>query len=237
MTPIGPVDLLCRDEQGRSVAVEIKRRGEIDGVEQLTRYLELLNRDSVLAPVAGVFAAQQIKPQARTLAVDRGIRCLILGLRQDAGHGQRRVPAVLMARRRAPRKRAPARAPAAGAAARRNRVPTATTTRCGPWPRPARRKIYRCPGCDHEIRPATAHVVVWPTDSPGRRRGPAALAHVMLDEPRDAWSDPQMVVKCSQCAGQCEPEAGSTSSISTPPPSLGWMKLIREFAVPRRGAS
>ncbi|KRE30688.1 hypothetical protein ASG82_24465 [Mycobacterium sp. Soil538] len=78
MTPIGPVDLLCRDDQGRSVAVEIKRRGEIDGVEQLTRYLELLNRDSVLAPVAGVFAAQQIKPQARTLALDRGIRCLIL---------------------------------------------------------------------------------------------------------------------------------------------------------------
>lgn len=78
MTAIGPVDLLCRDEQGRSVAVEIKRRGEIDGVEQLTRYLELLNRDSVLAPVTGVFAAQQIKPQARTLATDRGIRCLTL---------------------------------------------------------------------------------------------------------------------------------------------------------------
>jgi RecB family endonuclease NucS len=78
MTPIGPVDLLCRDEQGRSVAVEIKRRGEIDGVEQLTRYLELLNRDTVLAPVSGVFAAQQIKPQARTLATDRGIRCLTL---------------------------------------------------------------------------------------------------------------------------------------------------------------
>jgi endonuclease len=78
MTPIGPVDLLCRDEQGRSVAVEIKRRGEIDGVEQLTRYLDLLNRDSLLAPVSGVFAAQQIKPQARTLAVDRGIRCLTL---------------------------------------------------------------------------------------------------------------------------------------------------------------
>ncbi|KMO75548.1 Endonuclease NucS [Mycolicibacterium obuense] len=78
MTPIGPVDLLCRDEQGRSVAVEIKRRGEIDGVEQLTRYLELMNRDSLLAPVAGVFAAQQIKPQARTLATDRGIRCLTL---------------------------------------------------------------------------------------------------------------------------------------------------------------
>jgi endonuclease len=78
MTPIGPVDLLCRDDQGHSVAVEIKRRGEIDGVEQLTRYLELLNRDSLLAPVSGVFAAQQIKPQAKTLAIDRGIRCLTL---------------------------------------------------------------------------------------------------------------------------------------------------------------
>lgn len=78
MTAIGPVDILCRDAQGGSVAVEIKRRGEIDGVEQLTRYLELLNRDSLLAPVAGVFAAQQIKPQARTLAGDRGIRCLTL---------------------------------------------------------------------------------------------------------------------------------------------------------------
>lgn len=78
MTAIGPVDILCRDAQGRSVAVEIKRRGEIDGVEQLTRYLELLNRDSLLAPVTGVFAAQQIKPQAKTLATDRGIRCLTL---------------------------------------------------------------------------------------------------------------------------------------------------------------
>ena len=78
MTPIGPVDLLCRDAGGATVAVEIKRRGEIDGVEQLTRYLELLNRDTTLAPVAGVFAAQQIKPQARTLAEDRGIRCLTL---------------------------------------------------------------------------------------------------------------------------------------------------------------
>ena len=78
LTAIGPVDILARDEQGRSVAVEIKRRGEIDGVEQLTRYLELLNRDSLLAPVAGVFAAQQIKPQARTLATDRGIRCVTL---------------------------------------------------------------------------------------------------------------------------------------------------------------
>lgn len=77
-TPIGPVDLLCRDAGGQVVAVEIKRRGEIDGVEQLTRYLELLGRDPLLSPVAGVFAAQQIKQQARTLAEDRGIRCLVL---------------------------------------------------------------------------------------------------------------------------------------------------------------
>ena len=77
-TAIGPVDLMCRDAAGVSVAVEIKRRGEIDGVEQLTRYLELLNRDPLLAPVQGVFAAQQIKPQARTLAEDRGIRCVVL---------------------------------------------------------------------------------------------------------------------------------------------------------------
>lgn len=77
-TAIGPVDLMCRDADGASVAVEIKRRGEIDGVEQLTRYLELLNRDPLLAPVAGVFAAQQIKPQAKVLATDRGIRCVTL---------------------------------------------------------------------------------------------------------------------------------------------------------------
>jgi endonuclease len=77
-TPIGPVDLMCRDESGTSVAVEIKRRGEIDGVEQLTRYLELLNRDPHLAPVRGVFAAQEIKPQARVLATDRGITCVTL---------------------------------------------------------------------------------------------------------------------------------------------------------------
>ena len=77
-TAIGPVDILARDPAGLAVAVEIKRRGEIDGVEQLTRYLELLNRDPLLAPVRGVFAAQEIKPQARTLAEDRGIRCLVL---------------------------------------------------------------------------------------------------------------------------------------------------------------
>jgi RecB family endonuclease NucS len=77
-TPIGPVDLMVRDPHGAAVAVEIKRRGEIDGVEQLTRYLELLNRDPLLAPVRGIFAAQEIRPQARTLAEDRGISCLVL---------------------------------------------------------------------------------------------------------------------------------------------------------------
>ena len=77
-TAIGPVDILCRDESGGTVAVEIKRVGGIDGVEQLTRYLEMLNRDPVLSPVQGVFAAQSIKPQARTLAEDRGIRCTVL---------------------------------------------------------------------------------------------------------------------------------------------------------------
>jgi RecB family endonuclease NucS len=104
-TPIGPVDIMCRDADGAHVAIEIKRRGEIDGsnstdgaasgggayvaveikrhagidaVEQLTRYLELLNRDPLLSPVKGVLAAQTIKPQARTLAEDRGIRCVVL---------------------------------------------------------------------------------------------------------------------------------------------------------------
>jgi endonuclease len=77
-TAIGPVDIMARDARGVAVAVEIKRRGEIDGVEQLSRYLSLLNRDPLLAPVQGVFAAQEIKPQARTLAEDRGIRCVVL---------------------------------------------------------------------------------------------------------------------------------------------------------------
>jgi hypothetical protein len=77
-TDIGPVDLLCRDASGGTVAVEIKRRGEIDGVEQLTRYLHRLERDPLLRPVRGVFAAQEIKPQARVLAAQRGIDCVVL---------------------------------------------------------------------------------------------------------------------------------------------------------------
>ncbi len=78
MTAIGPVDLLCKDAGNSSVAVEIKRRGDIDGVEQLTRYLELMNRDPALRPVRGIFAAQEIKPQARVLAEDRGITCVVV---------------------------------------------------------------------------------------------------------------------------------------------------------------
>ena len=77
-TAIGPVDILMRDASGGTVAIELKRRGDIDGVEQLTRYLELLNRDPLLSPVRGIFAAQEIKPQARKLAEDRGIECLVL---------------------------------------------------------------------------------------------------------------------------------------------------------------
>lgn len=78
MTALGPVDILATDSNGGTVAIELKRRGDIDGVEQLTRYLELLNRDPRLAPVRGIFAAQEIKPQARTLAGDRGIECVVL---------------------------------------------------------------------------------------------------------------------------------------------------------------
>lgn len=78
LTAIGPVDLLYRDHLGAYVAVEVKRRGEIDGVEQLTRYLELMNADPLLRPVRGVFAAQAIKPQARTLAGTRGIECVLV---------------------------------------------------------------------------------------------------------------------------------------------------------------
>lgn len=84
-TAIGPVDLLCKDADGSTVAVEVKRRGEIDGVEQLTRYLDLLNRDPLLAPVTGVFAAQEIKPQAKILAQDRGIRCVVVDYEELKG--------------------------------------------------------------------------------------------------------------------------------------------------------
>lgn len=75
-TDIGPVDLLCRDEDDAVVAVEVKRRGEIDGVEQLSRYLEFLNQDPRLSPVRGVFVAQEIKPQAKVLASERSIECV-----------------------------------------------------------------------------------------------------------------------------------------------------------------
>lgn len=77
-TAIGPVDIMAQDANGVHVAIEIKRHGGIDGVEQLTRYCELLNRDPLLKPVRGIFAAQTISPQARVLAEDRGFTCLIL---------------------------------------------------------------------------------------------------------------------------------------------------------------
>lgn len=85
-TPIGPVDLMCRDASGHAVAVEIKRRGEIGGVEQLLRYLDLLNRDPLLTPVEGVLAAQEVRPQARTLAEDRGIRVVVVDYDSLRGH-------------------------------------------------------------------------------------------------------------------------------------------------------
>ncbi len=97
MTAIGPVDLMCRDELGRSVAVEIKRRGEIDGVEQLTRYLDLLNRDTVLAP--GERGLRRAADQAAGANARDGSRNTLcdIGLRSDARYGQQRVPAVLTA--------------------------------------------------------------------------------------------------------------------------------------------
>ena len=84
-TAIGPVDIMAIDANGEHVAIEIKRHGGIDGVEQLTRYCELLNRDPLLAPVHGIFAAQTITPQARVLAEDRGFRCLILDYEEMKG--------------------------------------------------------------------------------------------------------------------------------------------------------
>jgi len=84
-TAIGPVDLMIRDASGAPIAVEIKRRGDIDGVEQLTRYLDLLGRDPLLTGIRGVFAAQEIKPQARVLARDRGIECLVLDYERMKG--------------------------------------------------------------------------------------------------------------------------------------------------------
>jgi len=94
-TDLGPVDLLCRDPSGQVVAVEVKRRGEIDGVEQLTRYLERLNRDPALAPVRGILAAQAITPQARTLAAARGLTCVEVdydALREVEGNAPRLFP-------------------------------------------------------------------------------------------------------------------------------------------------
>lgn len=86
-TAIGPIDLLCRDRNGGTVAIEVKRRGEIDGVEQLGRYLEFLSKDSSLGTIRGIFVAQVIKPQAKTLATERGIGCVEVDY--DALRGRR----------------------------------------------------------------------------------------------------------------------------------------------------
>lgn len=90
-TDIGPVDLLCRDADGVAVAVEIKRKGEIDGVEQLARYVERLDLDGRLRPVRGVFVAQQIKPQAQVLAAARGITCVEVDYDELRGLGTGRL--------------------------------------------------------------------------------------------------------------------------------------------------
>jgi endonuclease len=88
-TAIGPIDLACRDADGRFVAIEVKRRGEMDGVEQLSRYMDRLALDSSLGEVRGMFVAQSIKPQAKVVAEARGFRCVeidydeLRGLRPD----------------------------------------------------------------------------------------------------------------------------------------------------------
>jgi endonuclease len=79
-TDIGPVDLMCRDEDDGWVAVEIKRVGTIDAVEQLSRYLERIREDPAMARCQGLLAAQAIRPQARTLAEARGIGCVVVDL-------------------------------------------------------------------------------------------------------------------------------------------------------------
>lgn len=87
-TDIGPVDLMCRDEDGEWVAVEIKRIGTIEAVEQLSRYLEFIRIDPAKAACRGVLAAQSIKPQAVTLAESRGIRCVEVDLAVLRGERQ-----------------------------------------------------------------------------------------------------------------------------------------------------
>ena len=79
-TDIGPVDLMCRDADGAWVAVEIKRVGTIEAVEQLSRYLEVLQRDTALAACRGILAAESVKPQARTLCAARGLGCVEVDL-------------------------------------------------------------------------------------------------------------------------------------------------------------
>lgn len=165
MTPIGPVDLLCRDADGATVAVEIKRRGEIDGVEQLTRYLELLNRDTTLAPVAGVLRRSRSSHRLVRLpkTVGSGASHWITTL---CGEWTRTSSdcsdMVRHGKRRQPRREVPAALSIGGDQVEQGvdgfdyhvrRIAGARAV-----------KVYRCPGCDHEIAIGIAHVVVWPAE-------------------------------------------------------------------------
>ncbi|MGZ4712531.1 MAG: endonuclease NucS [Acidimicrobiia bacterium] len=85
-TDIGPIDFLCRDGDGRAVAVEVKRVGEIAGVDQLLRYQERLDLDTRLAPTRGMFVATRIKPQARVYAESRGVECVEIDLDELRTH-------------------------------------------------------------------------------------------------------------------------------------------------------
>ena len=188
MTAIGPVDLLCRDERGGSVAVEIKRRGEIDGVEQLTRYLELLNRDSVLAPVTG--SVRRSADQAAGAHSGHRPRDPLpnTGLRQDARNGQRRVPAVLTCPTRLAAWLGAAHRHAGNGRRRCRRScggwkpgPTATSTKCARSRRPARSRPIGVPAAITKSVPAQH---MWWCGRPTRTRG----AHGIDD--RRHWHTP-----------------------------------------------
>ena len=90
-TDVGPVDLMCRDAEGGWVAVEIKRVGTIDAVEQLTRYLDCIRADPARAECRGILAAQHVKPQAGTLAESRGLARVEVDLRRAARRARARA--------------------------------------------------------------------------------------------------------------------------------------------------
>ena len=221
---------MCRDAAGPRVAVEIKRRGEIDGVEQLTRYLELLNRDPLLAPVRGIFAAQEIKPQARVLATDRGIACAVVDYDALRGIDDRRAPALLTPRVACAAWRAPpgssmrarlARrvAPERQTAARRAGFSTArrTTGRRSSAPR-ARRRI--------ELRHSAPRGATTRRRVAGSARPACSAARIVGARRRASAATtvagpPRRPVRCRRHAGTsgrgaCGPVPGDASAPSTP---------------------